>query len=382
MTDFYQILGVSKQATKEELKKAYRKKAIQYHPDKNQGNEDAAKKFKEISEAYEVLNDDQKRQIYDQYGKEGLSGGMGGQGFGGGQGFSSMEEALRTFMGAFGGRGGGSSGFDSFFTGGDGRSGGAFQGASKKLTINISFEDSAKGIEKEASIANYSTCSSCSGSGAKSSGDIKTCSTCAGQGQVHQSRGFFSMATTCPKCHGSGKMITNPCQKCHGSGKTKEKQIIKIPIPAGVDDGMRLKMAGYGDAGEGGGPPGDLYVYIRVKPHDLFQRDGDDLLLQLPISFTDATLGCKKEIPTLLSKSCKLTIPSGTQNGKLLRVKGEGIPNVHGHGKGDLIVQISVETPVHLSDKQKKLLEEFSALETPNNSPKKKSFLDRIKVFF
>lgn len=385
MTDYYQVLGVSKSATQDEIKKAYRKLALKYHPDKNKDNPDAEKKFKEVSEAYEVLSDQQKRQMYDQYGADALKGG----GMGGGPGFSSMEEALRTFMEAFGGGGGpggpgGDTIFDSFFGGGfGGPQEYARQGVSKKAQLSVSFEEAAKGIEKEIAITNYAECGKCKGNGAASPSDIKSCSTCHGSGQLHQSRGFFSMSSTCPHCHGSGKMITKPCDECHGVGKVKKKERVKVPIPAGIDDGMRLKMAGYGDAGDHGGPPGDLYVYINVAPHDIFKREGDDLILELPVTFSEAALGCKKEIPCLLSKKpIRLTIPEGTQTGKVLRVKGEGLKNVHGHGKGDLLIHVHVETPVNLSSKQKSLLEDFQSTESEDNSPKRKSFLDKLKVFF
>jgi len=388
MTDYYQVLGVPRDASQDEIKKAYRKLALKYHPDKNADNPDAEKKFKEVSEAYEVLSDDQKRQMYDQYGADALKGaGMGG---GGGAGFSSMEEALRTFMGAFGGGGGpggpgGDAIFDSFFGGGFGGESQEFarQGVSKKAQLTVSFEDAAKGIEKEIAVTNYAECGKCKGSGARSPSDIKTCPTCHGTGHLHQSRGFFSMSSTCPHCHGSGKTITAPCGECHGVGKVKKKERVKVPIPAGIDDGMRLRMAGYGDAGDNGGPPGDLYVYIKVKPHEVFTREGDDLIINLPISITEAALGCKKDLPRLLSKKpVRLTIPSGTQTGKVLRVKGEGLKNVHGNGKGDLLIHVNVETPVNLSNKQKSLLEDFQATESEENSPQKKSFLDKLKVFF
>lgn len=385
MADYYQVLGVSRSAAQDEIKKAYRRLALKYHPDKNKDNPDAEKKFKEVSEAYEVLSDQQKRQMYDQYGADALKGG----GMGGGHGFSSMEEALRTFMEAFGGGGGsGSPGgdtvFDSFFGGGfGGPQEYARQGVSKKAQLSVSFEEAAKGIEKEIAVTNYAECGKCKGNGAASSSDIKSCSTCHGTGQLHQSRGFFSMSSTCPHCHGSGKMITKPCDECHGVGKVKKKERVKVPIPAGIDDGMRLKMAGYGDAGDHGGPPGDLYVYINVKPHDIFKREGDDLILELPVTFSEAALGCKKEIPCLLSKKpIRLTIPEGTQTGKALRVKGEGLKNVHGHGKGDLLIHVHIETPVNLSSKQKSLLEDFQSTENEDNSPKRKSFLDKLKVFF
>lgn len=390
MADYYETLEISRNATAEEIKKAYRKKALQFHPDKNPGDAEAEKRFKDVSEAYEVLSDDKKRQLYDRYGKEGVMG-AAGAGAGGMHGFSSMEEALRTFMGAFGMGGGGGGGetiFDFFggggggdFGGGEGRRG-ARQGASKRMNLTISFEEAAKGVEKEMVITNYVTCTNCQGRGANSPSGIKTCTKCSGRGQVYEQRGFFNMAMTCPTCHGEGKMITDPCTKCQGRGVTKEKQHVKVPIPAGVDNGMRLKMSGYGDAGQGGGPPGDLYVFITVEPHELFEREGNDILLDLPISFTEAALGCKKEVPSLFNHSCRITIPEGTQNGKTFRVSGEGFPNVHGRGKGDLLVRIFVETPTGLTERQRELLQEFSTLESPSNMPKRKGFVDKIKDFF
>lgn len=382
MSDYYEVLGLARSATQDEVKKAYRKSALKYHPDRNPGDAAAEKKFKEISEAYEVLSDEKKRQIYDQYGADALKGaGMGGAG--GHAGFSSMEEALRTFMGAFGGGGGGGgeSIFDSFF-GFESEGEGERQGASKKMNLSISFEEAMKGVEKEVALNNYAACSQCAGSGAASASSIKKCSRCRGSGQIHQSRGFFSMTSVCPQCYGKGKTITDPCSECRGDGRVKKKQHIKIKVPAGVDTGMRLRMSGYGDAGEGGGPPGDLYVFISVEPHSVFQREGDDVLVELPLSFSEAALGCKKELPTPHGSSCRISISEGTQSGKVLRVKGEGAPNVHGRGGGDMLVKISVETPVSLNEKQKELLRQFGELEKEQNSPRKRSFFDKVKVFF
>lgn len=380
MADYYETLEVQRSATPEEIKKAYRQKAIKFHPDKNPGDAEAEKHFKDISEAYEVLSDEKKRQIYDRHGKAGLGQGMPG---GGGGGFSSMDEALRTFMGAFGGMGGDSI-FESFFGGGGGGSSSRMhrQGASKRVNISVSFAEAAQGTDKELAIANYVACKACAGKGSSNPQGVKKCSRCHGSGQVSEQRGFFSMSMACPQCHGEGQVITDPCKECRGEGVVKEKQHVKVHIPAGVDSGMRLKMSGYGDAGQGGGPAGDLYVFIQVEPHEIFEREGDDILLDLPISFSEAALGCKKEVPSLFNHTCRITIPEGTQNGKIFRVKGEGFPNVHGHGKGDLLVKIFVETPSKLSARQKELLEEFSSLEGPANLPKRKGFLDKIKGLF
>lgn len=384
MADYYETLGVTKDASQEEIKKAYRKQALKYHPDRNPGDADAEKRFKDIAESYEVLSDEKKRQMYDRHGKAGLGAGMAG----GGPGYETMEEALRTFMGAFGGQGADSI-FENFFGGGDfggARGAGgrmqARQGSSKRVNITISFEEAAKGIDKELVITNYVTCKTCNGRGAATAEGIKKCTRCGGAGQIFEQRGFFSMSMPCPQCHGEGQVITDPCKSCNGQGVVKEKQHVKVHIPAGVDSGMRLKMSGYGDAGQGGGPPGDLYVFITVEPHGIFEREGNDILLDLPISFTEAALGSKKEVPSLFSHICRITIPEATQNGKVFRVKGEGFPNVHGQGRGDLLVKIFVETPSKLSDKQKELLQQFSELEGPANLPKRKGFLDKIKDLF
>lgn len=385
MTDYYSVLGISKSASAEEIKKAYRKKALQCHPDKNPGDAEAEATFKKVSEAYEVLSDENKRKIYDQYGEEGLKGFAGGGG-GGSQGFSSMEEALRTFMGAFGGGGGfgGDSIFESFF-GSSFEQGGAAprKGASRKIALKISFEEAAKGTEKEILLSRFVTCDSCHGQGTRGPSGIKSCPTCQGKGQVFQSRGFFSMSSTCPACGGQGQVITDPCASCHGEGKMKKnREKVFIHIPAGIDSGMRLKMGGYGDAGEFGGPPGDLYVYIDVEPHETFKREGDDVYLDLPLTFAEAALGTKKEVPSPYQELCRVTIPEGTQTGKLLRVKGKGFPNVHGQGTGDLLIKVVVETPVKLSEKQKSLLKDLEASQTEKNHPKKSSFMKRLKVFF
>ena len=383
MSDYYEILGVSRSASQDEIKKAYRKLALKYHPDKNPGNKEAEEKFKKVSEAYEVLNDENKRHMYDQYGADALRGsGMGGGGFSPG-GFSSMEEALRTFMGAFGEKGGGGGSIlDSLFGFETEGSEAVLRGASKRMNLTIPFEEAVLGAEKEIALTNFMICPRCDGSGAKERSSIKTCSSCGGRGSIHQSRGFFSMMSTCPHCRGQGKTIAEKCPECSGGGRIKKRRKVQVKIPPGVDTGMRLKMGGYGDAGEGGGPPGDLFVYITVTPHDFFKRDEDDVLVELPISFSEAALGCKKELPTPVQGTCRLTIPEGTQGGKILRIRDEGMPNVHGQGKGDLLVHVIVETPVSLSPKQKELLLEFAKLEKEQNSPRKRSFLDKLKTLF
>lgn len=384
MSDYYQILDLPKDATKEQIKKAYRKKALKYHPDRNPDDPKAEASFKKVSEAYEALSDENKRQLYDQYGEAGLKGAGGMGGGPGGPGFASMEEALHTFMNAFGGggMGGGDSIFDSFF-GFDSRgSSHARKGASKKVSLKISFEDAVTGTEKKISLTQNVTCSKCNGLGANSQQGINTCPSCQGSGQVFQRQGFFSMSSTCHQCQGEGKVITDPCSSCDGRGKVKQKRQVKISIPAGVDNGMRLKMSGYGDAGEQGAPSGDLYVFIEVASHDTFQRDGDDVYFDFPITFTEASLGTKKEVPTPHGKSYLLTVPEGSQTGKVLRIKGSGFPNVHGHGTGDLFIRIFVETPVRLSSKQKEILKNFASLEQPENHPSKKSFFGKVKDLF
>ena len=377
MADYYEVLGVSRDATPDEIKKAYRKKALQFHPDRNPGDPSAEKKFKEIAAAYEVLEDEKKRQMYDRYGAEGVQGFEGGMPRGG---FASMEEALRTFMGAFGGE---SSFEDMFGVFGRGEERGReYQGESKRLTVTISFAEAITGLDKEVTLNSYVVCEACGGKRTKSSKGVKRCGRCGGAGQVFEQRGFFSMSMTCPDCHGEGQVISDPCPDCQGEGRIKAKRKVHFHIPAGIDSGMRLKLPGYGDVGYGGGYAGDLFVYVKVEPHELFERQGNDIILDLPISFTEAALGCAKEIPTFAHRSCKISIPEGTQSGKTFRVKGEGFPSIHGSlGHGDMLIRVVVEVPANLQAKQRKLLEEFQKEESSSNFPHREKFHEMMKEF-
>lgn len=371
--DYYDVLGVSKNASADEIKKAYRKKAVQFHPDKNPGNAEAEKKFKEVSEAYEVLSDQEKRQRYDHYGKDAVTGNAGGFDH-----HASMDEAIRTFMDAFGGGGGGSI-FDFFQ--GETR-GGSRKGGSKKITLDLTFDEAYSGIKKTIHITRLEECSRCNGTGAQSPSDVQTCPTCGGSGQILQSRGFFSMAATCHRCHGEGKVITKPCPQCSGAGRQKVKSKVDIDIPAGVEDGMRLRLTGHGDAGHFGGPSGDLYVDIHVTPHPIFTRQENDLCITVPITFAKAALGCTVKIPTLEGKTYQLKVPAGTQSGKVFVVKSKGFSDVRRRGKGALRITVKVQTPQNLSKEQHTLLEKLEKLDSADNYPEHSSFWEKAKVFF
>jgi len=344
--DYYKILGVSRNATEDEIKKAYRKMALQYHPDRNPGNKEAEEKFKLASEAYEVLRDPEKREIYDHYGIEGLKG----TGF---TGFRGFEDIFSTFSDIF----------DDFFGFGTGyrRKTRPRPGADLRYDLKISFFDAAFGKETEIEIPKNVTCEACYGTGAKSGTYPTTCPNCRGTGQVTRSQGFFTISTTCTQCHGEGKVILNPCKECRGTGKVRKNKKIQIKIPPGVDTGSKLRIRGEGEEGERGGPPGDLFVFIYVEPHEFFQRDGDDIICQIPISFAQAALGAEIEIPTLNGKRT-ITIPKGTESGEIFKIKGEGFPRIKGHGKGDLVVQVIVKTPKNLTKRQEELLREFEEI--------------------
>ncbi len=366
--DYYEVLGVPRGASKEEIKKAYRKLAIKYHPDKNPGDKEAEEKFKEATEAYEVLADDKKRQAYDQFGFAGVEG-MTGAGGGGFQDYSSVFRDFEDIFGDFTGF------FDSFFGGGrrrrstSSRSRGT-RGADLRYDLEIPFLDAVFGTQVEISFTRNETCPVCHGSGAESGSGRKICPTCGGTGQVRRSSGFFSIATTCPTCNGEGEIIENPCRNCGGTGLVRKKKKLKVKIPAGIENGKRINIPGQGDSGPNGGPAGDLYVYIHVKPHEYFERDGYDVYCAIPISIAQATLGAEIFVPTLDGKRARVKIPAGIQNGKMLRLKNEGIPHLHNSNRrGDMYIKLIVQIPTKLSSKAKELLREFSNVVGENNSP-------------
>lgn len=370
--DYYEVLGVERQAGPEEIKKAYRRLATKYHPDKNPGDKTAEEKFKELGEAYEVLNDPDKRAAYDQYGHAAFDRRSGP--FGRGGGFHDPFEIFREVFG-------GGSMFDEFFGGGRSDPTQPQRGDDLRYDMEITFEEAARGCEKEVSLTKPERCETCQGSGAEAGSRTRTCPACGGRGQVINSRGIFSIAQTCPHCQGAGRVIDKPCGACRGSGRRDRMSKIKLRIPAGVDTGSRLRSAGNGEAGLRGGPSGDLYVVLHVKPHPVFQRDGDDLLCEVPVSFVDAALGAEIEVPTLDGKS-GIKIPAGTQPGTMFRLKGKGVRNVQGYGHGDLHIRINVEVPTHLSPAQKTKLQEFASLCSGKENPISQSFFEKAKSLF
>ena len=381
--DYYELLGVAKGASEEEMKKAYRKKAVQYDPDKNPGNQEAEEMFKKVSEAYEVLKDPEKRAAYDRYGHAAFQQGGGPRGGGGGAG--GFHDPFDIFREVFGQRGGGGGGgiFDEFFGGGGGGNGegGAGRGSDLRYDLEITLEEAAHGVEKEISFRRLGGCSHCSGSGAEPGSKKSTCPTCRGAGQVTTSRGFFHVRQVCPTCHGSGSRFEKVCAKCSGEGRVQETAKINVKIPPGVDTGSKLRSTGNGEAGVMGGSAGDLYIVIHVKEHEVFERQGDDLFTEIPIKFTLATLGGTISVPTMEGKAT-LKIPAGTQSGTTFRLKGRGLPELRGGARGDQLIRVHVEVPTSLNSDQKKKLEDFAQACGDADEPVSRSFFEKAKKFF
>jgi molecular chaperone DnaJ len=365
--DYYEVLGVSKGASEQELKKAYRRIAMKCHPDRNPDDKTAEDKFKEASEAYEVLTDPNKRAAYDQFGHAGVEG-AGGMG-GGAGGFGNFSDIFGDVFG------------DIFGAAGRGR-GGPSRGADLRYTLELSLEDAVRGTTVQIKVPTLVTCEPCDGTGSREGSRPSTCTTCGGIGQVRMQQGFFSVQQTCPNCRGRGTIITDPCRSCHGQGRVEETKTLSVKVPPGVDSGDRIRLSGEGEAGMEGGPPGDLYVQVAVKPHEFFERDGKNLYCEVPISFVDAALGGELEVPTLDGR-VKLKVPTETQTGKLFRLRGKGVTPVRGGAPGDLMCRVVVETPVNLNSKQKELLREFQESMSDNkNSPRQSSWFEGMKNFF
>jgi len=375
--DYYELLGVAKTATEEELKKAYRKKAVQYHPDKNPGNKEAEETFKKISEAYEALKDPEKRAAYDRYGHAAFQGAGGRPG--GAGGFHDPFDIFREVFNQQGGGGGGI--FEEMFGGGSGGGGSGRDGSDLRYDLEITLEEAAKGLEKEVSFRKLVVCEHCTGTGAEPGSKKITCPTCRGSGQIRRSGGIIVFTQACPTCGGTGKKIEKPCTVCRGEGRTAQNTKLTVRIPPGVDTGSRLRSAGNGEAGAAGGSPGDLYIVITVKEHELFERQGDDLFCEIPIKFTLATLGGTIGVPTL-SGQASLKIPSATQSGTTFRLREKGMPSLRGGRHGDQLVRVHVEVPTSLSSEQRKLLEEFAKVSGDAHEPTSRSFFEKAKKFF
>ena len=374
--DYYEILEVTREEQSEGIKKSYRRLAIKFHPDKNPGDKQAEDKFKELSHAYEILSDPQKRAAYDQYGHAAFdprARARGGDG-------ADFHDPFDIFREVFGGGGGGGSIFENLFGGGADPSA-PQRGDDLRYDLQITLEEAALGCEKEISVTKFDQCDGCGGAGAEPGSKMRPCGTCGGRGQVLTSRGIFSIAQTCPHCKGAGRIVERPCKKCHGNGKAERSSKIKLRIPAGVEGGSRLRSQGNGEAGGRGGPAGDLYVFLAVKHHEIFKRDGDDLICDVPVSFVQATLGAEIEVPTL-EGTAMVKIPAGTQPGTLLRLKGRGVKNLQGYGQGDLHVRVQVEVPTRLTAEQKQKLEEFSELCDGQEAPIAQGFFDKAKNLF
>jgi len=369
--DYYEVLGVTRTATEEELKKAYRRCAMKHHPDRNPGDASAEAAFKECKEAYEVLSDGGKRRMYDQHGhaafEHGMGGGNAGPGFGGGADMGDIFGDI----------------FGNIFGGGGGR-GGPRRGADIGYVMELDLEDAVAGVEKRVELPTLAGCDDCDGSGSED-GKRETCSTCAGRGQVRMQRGIFTMQQACPHCGGQGQIIANPCKTCHGAGRVEEEKVLSVKVPAGVDTGDRIRLAGEGEAGPAGSPPGDLYVEVRVRPHAIFQRDGDDLHCEVPVRISQAALGDIVRVPTLGGEA-EIRVPAETQTGKVFRLRDKGVKSVRSRSPGDLYCKVVVETPVNLTKEQRELLAQFETTFTGENahrhSPKSSTFMDGVKGFW
>lgn len=372
--DYYEVLGVGRNASPDEIKKAYRKLALKYHPDRNQGDKSAEDKFKEATEAYEVLSNAEKRRSYDQFGHAGVgAGGFGNGGFG--------DAAFRDFQDIFGGFG---DIFEEIFGGGRSRrqtQSRASRGDDLRYDLRISLEEAYRGMEKPIEVPRQVTCEACSGSGCAPGHKPSTCPQCNGSGQIRLSQGFFSISRTCNRCNGSGQIIKNPCVKCHGSGRSMSRRRVNVKIPPGSMTGLKLKIPGEGEAGFNGGPAGDLYIVLSVQDHPLFHRDGDDLVCEVPISFPQAALGAELRVPTMDGK-VSMKVPSGTQTGQMFRLAGKGMPSLRGYGQGDQLVRVVVETPTRLTPRQRELMEEFAKISGEETNPQSSSFFDKVKQVF
>jgi molecular chaperone DnaJ len=371
--DYYTVLGLPRDASEEDIKKSYRKLAMKYHPDRNPDDKTAEDKFKEAKEAYEVLCDARKRAAYDQFGHAGVDPSGAGRGFGGGpEGFGGFADAFGDIFGEIFGQGRG------------GRGNGVYRGADLRYNLELSLEEAAKGTEVKIRIPTMEECGTCHGNGAKPGTQPKQCPTCNGRGEVRVSQGFFSIQQTCPQCHGTGKVVPEPCPACNGAGRLKKHKTLSVKIPAGVDQDDRIRLTGEGEAGLNGGPTGDLYVVVNLRPHPMFTREGADLHCEMPISFGTAALGGELEIPTL-DGNATIKVPPETQSGQVFRLKNKGIRPVRGSVQGDLYCHVVVETPVKLTARQKELLREFESINDQDpeaHSPRAKSFFDKVKDFF
>ncbi len=371
--DYYDVLGVSKGASADEIKKAYRTKAKELHPDRNADNPNAEAQFKEANEAYEILKDDEKKAAYDRFGHAAFEGGGGrpGGGFGGGQGdfTSAFSDVFDDLFGDFmGGRGGG------------GRQR-ATRGSDLRYNLRVTLEEAYSGLQKTIKVPTLTTCTSCSGSGSEGAEEPVTCPTCSGMGKVRAQQGFFTVERTCPTCNGLGQIIKNPCKVCAGSGRVEKERALNVNIPAGVETGTRIRLAGEGEAGMRGGPPGDLYIFVEVSQHELFERDGSSLFCRVPVSMSKAALGGSIEVPTIDGGRARVQIPSGSQSGRQMRLRSKGMPALRGGAQGDMFIELAVETPVNLTARQKELLKEFDELSEDNN-PESNSFFSSVKSFW